>query len=192
MLRGDAHITEATYIHNSGLRVVPAGLSVDDLKETSPHLVKDALQGTMEDSDIMLIDSAAGLGSESVHAIEASDELLIVTNPNLPAVTDALKTANLAEEAGTHVLGVVLNRVEDEDHELSMEEVEEMIGHPVVSKIPEHRVMKDAVSSKTPVIHQNPDHHVSDRFRQLAADVAGIEYEPPERGLFARLRRMLR
>jgi len=191
VLKNDAHITEATYIHNSGLRVVPASLSVEDLKKASPNNIGDVLMDAVGEPEIMLIDSAAGLGNESINSIEASDELIIVTNPNLPAVTDALKTANIAEEAGTHVLGVVLNRHTGESHELTAEEVEDMIGHPVVAEIPEHDIMREAVSRKTPIIHHAPDHHMSEKFKVLASDIAGIDYEPQRPGVLDRIRRYL-
>jgi septum site-determining protein MinD len=192
VLKGDAHLTEATYIHNSGLRVVPAGLSVDDLKQTSPNRIDDVLQQAIGEPEIALIDSAAGLGNESINAVEASDELLIVTNPNLPAVTDALKTAKIAEEAGTHVLGVVVNKHRGKEHELTTEEIEDMIGYPVAAQVPEHDVMQEAVSKKTPIVHHDSDHPLADEFRKLAADVAGQEYEPPQRGLMDRIKRMFK
>ncbi len=178
VLKGDAHITEAMYIHNSGLRVVPAGLSIDDLVDTSPENLSDVLLDTVGEPDFVLVDSAAGLGNESINAIEASDEVLVVTNPQLPAVTDALKTVNIAEEAGTDVLGVVLNRVKGHDSELDAEEIESMIGYPIMMEVPEHDKVQEALAVKKPVVHHDPEHHVSERFRGVAAQVAGIEYEP--------------
>mgnify|MGYP000102371051 FL=1 len=189
VLRGDAHITEAMYIHDSGLRVVPAGLSVEDLKDTSPENLSDVLLDAVGEPDFVLIDSAAGLGNESINAIEASDEVMIVTNPNLPAVTDALKTVNIAEEAGTDVTGVVLNMVKDHDSELSTEEVESMIGYEVLMEIPDHEKVQEALAAKKPVVHHDPDHHMSERFKKVAADVHGLEYEPnlQEDGFFDKI-----
>ena len=178
VLKGDAHITEAMYIHDSGLRVVPAGLSVEDLKDTSPENLSDVLLDAVGEPDFVLIDSAAGLGNESINAIEASDEVMIVTNPNLPAVTDALKTVNIAEEAGTEVTGVVLNMVKGHESELSTEEVESMIGYEVLMEVPDHEKVQEALAAKKPVVHHEPDHHVSERFKKIAADVHGLEYEP--------------
>ncbi|MDY6788356.1 MAG: cell division ATPase MinD [Candidatus Nanohaloarchaea archaeon] len=191
VLRGEAHITEATYIHGSGLRVVPAGLSVDDLRNTSPDRMEEVLMEAVGEPEIVLIDSAAGLGQESINSIELADELLTVTNPNLPAVTDALKTVNIAEDAGTHVLGTVLNRVKGKSHELSLEEVEDMIGHPVVAEMPEHDDVERATSEKTTITGQSPNHHVSQKFRALAADIAGIDYEP-RKNLFDRVMDLFR
>ncbi|PSH01786.1 MAG: septum site-determining protein MinD [Nanohaloarchaea archaeon QH_8_44_6] len=178
VLKGDAHITEAMYIHDSGLRVVPAGLSVEDLRDTSPDNLSDVLLDTVGEPDFVLVDSAAGLGNESINAIEASDEVMIVTNPNLPAVTDALKTVNVAEEAGTEVAGVVLNMVQGHDSELDKEEVESMIGYPVLMEVPQHEKVQEALSAKKPVVHHSPDHHVSERFKKVAADLTDLEYEP--------------
>jgi len=178
VLKGNAHITEAMYIHNSGLRVVPAGLSIEDLVDTSPDNLSDVLLDAVGEPDYVLIDSAAGLGNESINAIEASDEVLIVTNPYLPDVTDALKTVNIAEEAGTDVLGVVVNRVKDHESELEPDEIESMVGHPVIMEVPEHSKVQEALAVKKPVVHHDPDHHVSERFKTVAADIDGIEYEP--------------
>lgn len=194
VLKGDAHITEAMYIHNSGLRVVPAGLSIEDLVDTSPENLSDVLLDTVGEPDFVLVDSAAGLGNESINAIEASDEVLVVANPNLPSVTDALKTVNLAEDAGTDVLGVVLNRVKEHDSELDVNEVESMIGYDVLMEVPEHGKLQEALAAKKPVVHHEPDHHVSERFRGVAAQVAGIEYEPEieEEGFLSRVLQRLR
>ncbi len=192
VLRGDAHITEATYIHGSGLRVVPAGLSLEDLRNTSPDNLESVLMDAVGDPEIVLIDSAAGLGQESINAIELADELLPVTNPNLPAVTDALKTVNIAEDAGTHVLGTVLNRVKGKSHELTVEEVEDMVGHPVVADFPEHDDVERATSEKTTITRHQPDHHISEKFRALAADIAGIDYEPKPKNLFHRIKNWFR
>ncbi len=189
VLKGEAHITEAMYIHNSGLRVVPAGLSIEDLVDTSPENLSDVLLDTVGEPEFVLVDSAAGLGNESISAIEASDETLIVTNPNLPAVTDALKTVNVAEEAGTDVLGVVVNRKNDHESELQKDEVESMLGYEVIMDVPEHEKVQEALSVKKPIVHHEPEHHVSERFRGVAAHVAGVDYEPEieEKGIFQKL-----
>jgi septum site-determining protein MinD len=178
VLKGDSHITEATYIHDSGLRVVPAGLSIEDLADTDPGNLPDALLDTVGDPEFVIVDSAAGLGNESISAIEACDEVVVVTNPNLPAVTDALKTVNIAEESGTDVTGVVVNKVQDREDELDAKEIESMLGHRVLAEIPDDPAVRESLSVKKPVIHHEPDHHISERFKGVAADMAGFQYEP--------------
>jgi MinD-like ATPase involved in chromosome partitioning or flagellar assembly len=113
----------------------------------------------------------------------------VVTNPYLPDVTDALKTVNIAEEAGTEILGVVVNRAKFHEAELDPDEIESMVGHPVIMEVPEDEAVQEALAKKMPVVHHDPDHHVSERFRKVAAEVAGIEYEPDlqQQGFLSRL-----
>jgi len=178
VLRGEAHVSEATYLHNSGLKIIPAGLSIEDLKNTSPNKLGTVLLDMIGEPDVILIDSAAGLGRESIKAIESSDELILVTNPDLPSVTDALKTANIAEECGTKVVGVVLNRVGKRPSELSVEEVEAMVGHPVIATIPEDSRVHESIAMKTPIVHHRPNAPAAVELKKLAAGLSGSDYAP--------------
>ena len=44
-----------------------------------------------------------------------ADELIIVTNPEMPAITDALKTIKIAEQMKKTILGVIVTRVRKND-----------------------------------------------------------------------------
>lgn len=179
VLRGDAYPEEAIFVHPSGLHVIPAGISVKDLKDTKPHKIADVVLELVGDHDVILIDCAAGLGREALSSLKAADEVLIVTNPQLPSVTDALKTIKIAEELGTHVIGVALNRVKNHRSELSVEEVESLLGYPVISKIPDEDEVGDSLAAKTPIVLHRPHSKSSIEMKKLAAGIVGIEYEPP-------------
>jgi MinD-like ATPase involved in chromosome partitioning or flagellar assembly len=68
--------------------------------------------------------------------------------------------------------------VKGHESELSTEEVESMIGYEVLMEVPDHEKVQEALAAKKPVVHHEPDHHVSERFKKVAADVHGLEYEP--------------
>ena len=70
------------------------------MKGVDARELPNALLTLLGNSDLIIIDAAAGLGREALAAIEAADELILVTNPDLPSVTDALKTIN-EENLGT-------------------------------------------------------------------------------------------
>ncbi len=178
VMRGDAHITEATYIHETGLRIVPAGLSIHDIKNTRPETLSEVLLDVVGEPQMVLLDCAAGLGKEAVHAIEASDDLLIVTNPNLPAVTDALKTVAMAEEAAVNVEGVVLNRVTGSSNELARDEVESMTGSRVIAEIPHDKRFEHALSEKTTLVQKHPRSKPAVELKRLAAHLAELDYDP--------------
>ena len=89
---------EAVYEHESGIKIMPSSLSIKELKKIKPERMKDFKKDFKKISDYVIIDSAAGLGEEARAVIEMADEIIVVTNPELPAITDALKTVKMAEE----------------------------------------------------------------------------------------------
>ncbi|QQG39375.1 MAG: cell division ATPase MinD [Candidatus Aenigmatarchaeota archaeon] len=190
VLRGDAYLTEAMYIHQSGMRIVPASLSLEDLEGTDAKRVSKALQDATADTDIVLLDCAAGLGNETIAALKAADDLLIVTNPDLPSVTDALKTKKLAEELGVKTLGVVLNRVDAKKKhaQLSEREVKEMLETPILARVPEDVGVQEAIHKKSPVVNHRPSAPSSREFVRLAASLTGEQYTNGHSGFFEKFK----
>ncbi len=197
VLAGDAFITEAIAMHPSGIRVIPAGISLNDLKRADPRELGDIVLDLIGVSDIVLIDAPAGLEEGGVAALEAGDDLLLVTNPELPAITDALKTRKIAEEVGTDCIGVILNRVRNEITETTVNEVEAMVDAPVIGIVPEDLEVRKAIAAKNPVVIANPNAPASIAIKQIAAQLVGEVYIPPKvavarEGLFTRILRFLR
>lgn len=188
VLRGKAYITEAIYLHPSGMRIVPASLSVGALKNVNANKLQDVLRSLIGKAEIVLIDAAAGLGREALAALDASNEALIVTNPELTAVTDALKTIKIAEKTRTKVLGVILNRVKGHKHELTAAEVQSILDYPVIAVVPEDSAVAEAIAMKTPVVHHSPKSSASKEFKRAAAHIVGEIYrEPKEQSLVEKL-----
>ena len=84
------HISKATYLHPSGIHVVPSSLSLDKIKKINLNSFSRLLDGLAGGYDFVIIDSSAGLGNEALTTLEVADEVLIITNPELPGVVDAL------------------------------------------------------------------------------------------------------
>jgi len=173
VLKNDTPIEFAVYNHHTGLRVIPASLSVDALKNVDMDKLEKALSNLLDKADIIIIDAAAGLGKEALAAISVADELIVITNPELPAVTDALKTIKIAQDNGTKVLGVVVNRVKGLKHELSMSEIKSMLEVPIISIVPEDLAVPRSIAKKTPVVHHKPRSRSSVEFRRLALRILG-------------------
>ncbi|MDI6721594.1 MAG: AAA family ATPase, partial [Candidatus Aenigmarchaeota archaeon] len=98
VLKGTAAIKDAIYYHDSGLKIIPAGLSLRDLRGVDSRDLPNVLLDLLGTSDIVLLDAAAGLGKETLSAIEAADETMLVANPELTSVADALKASKLAQQ----------------------------------------------------------------------------------------------
>lgn len=175
VLKGKAEIIDAVYEHDSGLKVVPAGLSIHHLKGIDPRRLSQALLGLFGSTDIILIDAAAGIGREALAAIENSDELLVVTNPEFTAVLDALKIYKIAEEIGIETRGVVLNRISRKKHEMMEEEIINILDLPILAKIMEDEDIKRSIRDRIPIIKYKPYSYNSIEIRKLARIIAGLQ-----------------
>ncbi len=110
VMKEEAAIDEVTYKHKSGVDVIPSSLSFEDVLNTTPKNLRKHLDGLGK--DIVLVDAATGLDRETLNAIEMCDDLLLVTHPELPTISDALRTKSVAHKYNKNVLGIVLNRVQ--------------------------------------------------------------------------------
>lgn len=183
VLKGEKKIHESIYTHASGIKVVPASISLSDLQYCYYMNLGTALSQLDGYTDFVVIDSHPGINPDAQHIFKAADEVLVVTVPELSAVTDAMKTIRMAESLGTPVIGVMLNRIEGKRYEMDVAEIESFLEKPVIAKIPEDKNVKMSAVENMPVCHLYPKSDASVGFRKLAADLAGIE-EEKEDGFF--------
>lgn len=184
VLQGKYPITDAMYLLPCGIKMVPASIALQDLKGVKPENLDRALSGLSKSSDIVLIDGAAGLGREALAAIDSADELLVVTNAELPAITDALKTIKLAEELKKPVLGVVLTKNRDDDLEVSVRNIETILEKPVIGIIPFDEAVREALQMKDSVVLTHPKSHAAVGYKKLAAALLGREWNEKARREF--------
>ena len=177
VLQGKNHISDSIYLHPSGTKIVPGSIALKDLSNIDPGKLKNKMLDLVGLTDICLIDGAAGLGKEAISAIEASDELLIVTNPELPAITDALKAVKLAEKVGIPIIGAILTRVKLDGLDMTITNVEEMLEVPVLGVIPEDTAVRKAMVSKNTIIDSYPKSSSSIAYKKLAAKLIGEDYQ---------------
>jgi len=184
VLKSKISIDEAVYTHSSGIKIVPASLASDAMNGVKFEKFESAILNLLGQADIIILDAAAGLGREARAAIDVADEIIIVTNPELPAVTDALKTVKVAEEIGTKVLGVVVNRVRGHDYEMARKDIEDMLEVPILIEVPEDRAVPQSIYEKTPVVNLKPRSKSALKFKELALIIAGekVEQEIREKG----------
>jgi len=178
VLRGENDITESVYLHPAGMKIIPAGISLDDLKRTDPDNMPDALDSLDDTTDFVIIDGAAGLGREVLATISSSQEMIVVTNPELPAITDALKTIKFCEELDRPVIGVVLTRTKPNNLDVSLRNVETILEKPIIGIIPEDRHMRVALTRKDSVVYTHPNCRSAVGYKRLAANLLGQKYEP--------------
>jgi len=173
VLSGKAKISDAVYEHESGTKIIPSSLSARELKKINHSKLKDVGKKLKKMADYVIYDSAAGLGEEAVASMDAADELIIVTNPEIPAVTDALKTAKVVEEMGKDVKGVIVTRVKNKKSEMPISNIQDMLELPILGVIPEDGNIPESVVKKDAIIYSHPKSKSSRAYKKVAARIIG-------------------
>ena len=168
---------EAVYEHDSGMKIMPSSLSLRELKKIKPERIADFKNDFKKISDYVIVDSSAGLGDEATSVMKMADELVVITNPEIAAITDALKTVKLAEQMRVHVLGTIVTRVRRDDIEMQPDTVKEMLEVPILGMVPEDLNVKRSLSMKDAVVHTHPGSDAARAYKEIAAKILGIEYD---------------
>lgn len=187
VLLGKAKVSDAIYEHESGTKIIPSSLSVKELRRLNHSKLKDVGKKLRKMADFIIYDSAAGLGEEAIAAMESGDELIIVTNPEIPAVTDALKTAKVVEELGKDVKGVIVTRVRGTKTEMPIANIRDMLELPIIGVVPEDKNMQSALVMKDAIVHTHPRSKAAKAYRAVAARIAGMNGYKENDSLFDKL-----
>ncbi len=189
VLSGKADAFEAVYEHESGLKVMPSSLSIKELRKLRPEKIGDFKEDFKKISEYVIMDSAAGLGNEALSLIEMADGIIIVTNPEMPAITDALKTVKIAEQMKKPVIGVIVTRVRKNDIEMQPDTVKDMLEAPVLGMIPEDISVQKSLNMKDAVIHTYPNSKAAIAYKEIAARLLEIDYDSgkEKKGFFRRI-----
>ena len=176
VLAGRAKVKDALYYHPAGFRVIPGDVSLAKLMVPQSSRLLDVLYKLAGDADFVLIDTAAGLGKEAQSAIKAADEFIAVTNPEMPALTDALKLSRMARGFETQNAGVIVNRVKDMAHEVPVHRIEEFLGLPVIGKVHEDHAVGRSIANRQPVVLYSPRSLAAQQIKAIAAGLIGEQY----------------
>jgi len=176
ILSEKAEVHEAVYEHASGIKIIPSSLSIKELKKLKPEKMKTLKKDFKALGDYILIDSAAGLGKEAISAMETADELIVVTNPEMPAITDALKTIKLAEEKKIPIKGIIITKVKKNKSEMQPEVVKDMLESPILGSVPEDSCAQEALSLKDALVHTHPKSNSARAYKEIAARLIDVDY----------------
>lgn len=195
VLRNEASIEQAIFEHSTGVKIVPASLNLSDLTGVDISILDRKFDNMLQGEDFIFLDTAPGFGKEAVSAIKACDEALIVTTPDIPAVTDVLKGKKVLEELEVKPIGIILNKVTGAKFELRDNEITQITDLPILAKIPYEKKILQSLAVKMPLVVYDYRTKASIEFLRLGKILAGYSGEisvTPKLGLFGRLKRLFR
>ena len=172
VLRGKCKPIEAIYTHPSGMNLMLGGVYLEDM-ELRDKEVKRIINDVKNEFDFVIVDCSSGLNGSVRSAITNSDEIVIVTNPELPAVVDAFKVIQYCEHHNKFVRGVVINK-SSRNSDLSEEDVKTILGRPVIGVVPDDHEVKKAMRERNPIVLYKPNRFSSKGFRNVAYAIGEI------------------
>lgn len=195
VLAGEASIQDAMYEGPYGLKIVPSGLSLQGFQDANPERLRDVICDLTDRCEFLFLDAPAGIGTDGVIPLTVADEVLLVVNPEISSIVDALKIKILTETVGGTMGGAILNRATLEETEMSRRKIEKTLGISIIDTVPEDANVRRAAAAKTPVVVRSPGSESSKAFRRIAATLAGIpvleEPHKVQEGFVERLARAL-
>ncbi len=185
VLGGRLNIEDVIYEGPGGVKIIPAGITLDGFNEENMEMLKAAIKEIPKDIEILVIDAPAGRDAALV--MDEGQEVIIVATPEVSSVSDALKMKILAEKMGAKTIGSILNMVEHRPGELDKQEVENALDTNTICEIPYDVKIKDALAYETPFIIRYPRIDATQQVLYLAASLIGRKYTPPTPSIFSKI-----
>ncbi len=176
VLAGKAGISEAIYEGPCGVKIIPSGISLQGFQDADPEHLRDVMKDIVNRCDVLILDAPAGINRDGVVPLAIADEVILVVNPELSSMVDALKTKIITEMIGGHIKGVILNRATLEKTDISVHKFEEVLGAKVIGLIPDDPNVRRATAYRTPIVIKYPDSPASIEIKRIAAELAGVEF----------------
>ena len=176
VLVGKKRMEEVMHSISPGFSVVPASLSIHDLKGIDISKLGDTLKEKFDDYDYVFLDGAAGLGRESVSTIRASDELIFVATPYLTSISDIIRLKQTTNEIGKNILGTIVNMKHKMHSELTEKQIENFTQLPVLGVISYDDEVLSSLVAKQPIVFHNERSKTSKEFVKIASMIAGEDY----------------
>lgn len=182
------------------LYLLPAA-QTRDKTAVSPQDMVTLTDELRNDYEYIMIDSPAGIEWGFRNALAPADEVIVITNPEAPAVRDADRIIGLIEaEERTIPVSLVINRAKAEmirkGDMLSVNDVMEILSIRLLGVIPDDPQILIASNRGAPLTLNSQKTPASDSFREIARRLTGEQVpiaalDSQDGGLFKRLARLL-
>jgi septum site-determining protein MinD len=143
----------------------------------------------------IFIDCPAGIDVGFINAIAGASESVIVTTPEITAIRDADRVAGLLEANGIYDVKLVVNRVRADmikkNDMMSVKDVQEMLGVPLLGAIPEDTEVIVSTNRGEPLVLKKKLTLAGIAYENAARRVVGkqdflIDLDQPKKGLLQR------
>lgn len=178
VLSGSAELNEILLEGPAGVQVVPASSGIQRMAELSNAERAGLIQAFSEldfASDWLVIDTAAGIATNTLQFCEAAQEILVLVCDDPASLTDAYATIKVLHQTyGRRRFRVLVNMVRDDDsvaiYQRLLTTTDRFLDVTLdfAGSIPFDRQVVGAARRRMPVLTAYPDGAVAASFKKLA------------------------
>jgi len=151
------------------LDILPNRIKLKDLYETDLFKFIDIIRSVSKPYDYVIVDGPAGIDKSALVAMRVADELLLVTNPNPPSISAALKIKKVADALNVDIRGIVLNKVPPNIGKGILRQIERFFGLTLLATIPIEDKAEECFRRKRPIQIEYPNNVVSKEIEKIAS-----------------------
>lgn len=129
--------------------------------------------------DYVIIDTTSSFDSKTLAALDLADRILLVSMVNLPCIRNTQRCLDLFDRLNypKEKINLIINRYLPTD-EISVEDVEDTLEHPVYWKIPNNYfTVMAAINRGVPINQIEEDSNIALNFKQLTKQLSGVEFK---------------
>ncbi len=160
----------------SELFLLPAA-QTRDKSAVQPNDMIHISDSLREQFDFILIDSPAGIEQGFRYAVAPADTILIVTNPEVPAVRDADRVIGLIEAEEQGPARLVINRIKPglvrQGDMLDVSDVVELLSIDLIGVVPEDQAVLGAANRGQPLAFSEDGSRAGQAFHNIAQRLQG-------------------
>lgn len=119
VVKGECTLDEAILEINPNLFLIPGDSGDEILKYAQPEFFSQILseKSRLDDMDIMIIDTGAGIGDHTQLFLKVADDVIVVAIPDPASITDAYAMIKINSKVRNEV-GLLMNQVNSEKEAL--------------------------------------------------------------------------
>ena len=170
VLAGEATVSETLADGPGGMTVVPGEQSLEAFAEADPAKLRKVINTLESTFDVVLIDTGAGLSHETMVPLGLADGILLVTTPDDVAVSDTIKTAEIASRVDGTVIGAILTRV---TRDTDVQGIADRFEFPLLGVIPADPEATEA----EPLVLETPESDPAEAYEQLTAALEAVFFD---------------
>jgi len=121
VLNGDAKVKDILVQITPNLTLIPGDSGAEIFKFTNTKMFEALIEDStmLDDLDVMIIDTGAGIGEKTQTFLNIADDIIVVTIPDPAAITDAYATIKMTSRKRDNI-GMILNQVTSEREALAI------------------------------------------------------------------------